>query len=66
MSANHGNTPAAWTAVVIALLGFLVGGVGLMLDPASWVVFWVGVGLVVAAGVVFIVMDKLGLHGTSH
>ncbi|HTW15199.1 MAG TPA: HGxxPAAW family protein [Nocardioides sp.] len=66
MSANHGNTPAAWTAVVIALLGFVVGGVGLMLDPASWVVFWVGVGLVVAAGVVFIVMDKLGLHGTSH
>lgn len=66
MSANHGNTPAAWTAVVIALLGFVVGGVGLMLDPASWVVFWVGVGLVVGAGVVFIVMDKLGLHGTSH
>jgi len=66
MSANHGNTPAAWTAVVIALLGFVVGGVGLMLDPASWVVFWVGVGLVVAAGVVFIVMDKLGLHGASH
>lgn len=66
MSANHGNTPAAWTAVVIALLGFLVGGIALMLDPASWVVFWVGVGLVGAAGVVFIVMDKLGLHETSH
>lgn len=66
MSANHGNTPAAWTAVVIALLGFLVGGIGLMLDPASWVVFYVGVGLVVAAGVVFVVMDKLGFHGTSH
>ena len=66
MSANHGNTPAAWTAVVIALLGFLVGGIGLMFDPAAWVVFWVGVGLVVAAGVVFVVMDKLGLHGSSH
>jgi hypothetical protein len=66
MSANHGNTPAAWTAVVIALLGFLVGGIALMLDPASWVVFWVGVGLVVVAGVVFVIMDKLGLHGTSH
>lgn len=66
MSANHGNTPAAWTAVVIALLGFLVGGVGMMLDPVSWPVFWVGAGLVVAAGVVFVVMDKLGLHGASH
>lgn len=62
MSAHHGNTPAAWTAVVIALLGFLVGGIGLMFSPASWPVFWVGVALVVGAGVVFVVMDKLGFH----
>ena len=26
MSDNHGNTPAAWTAVSVALLGFVVGG----------------------------------------
>jgi thiol:disulfide interchange protein len=62
MSAHHGNTPAAWTAVVLALLGFLVGGIGLMISPASWPVFWVGVALVVGAGVVFVVMDKLGFH----
>lgn len=60
---NHGNTPAAWTAVVVALLGFVVGGVGLMLDPVSFVVFWVGVAMVVGALVLFIVMDKMGLHG---
>lgn len=60
---NHGNTPAAWTAVVVALLGFVVGGVGLMLDPVSFVTFWVGVALVVGSLVVFVVMDKLGLHG---
>ena len=35
--------PAAWTAVVVALLGFVVGGIGLMLDPISLTVFWVGV-----------------------
>jgi hypothetical protein len=63
MSANHGNTPAAWTAVVLGLVGFIVGGVGLMLDPVSMTVFWVGVGLTVAAAVLFVVMDKLGLHG---
>jgi hypothetical protein len=63
MSANHGNTPAAWTAVVVGLAGFIVGGVGLMLDPVSMTVFWVGVGLTVAAAVLFLVMDKLGLHG---
>ena len=45
MSAHHGNTPAAWTAVVIGLLGFVVGGVGLMLDPVNMTIFWVGMGL---------------------
>ena len=63
MSANHGNTPAAWTAVVVGLVGFVVGGVGLMLDPISMTVFWVGVAITVAAAVVFVVMGKLGLHG---
>ncbi len=63
MSANHGNTPAAWTAVVVGLVGFIVGGVGLMFEPVRMPVFWVGVAITVAAGVVFIVMSKLGLHG---
>jgi hypothetical protein len=66
MSDNHGNTPAAWTAVVVGLLGFVVGGVGLMLDPVSMPVFWVGVAIVVAAGVVFLAMDKMGLHQSDH
>ena len=66
MSDNHGNTPAAWTAVVIGLVGFVVGGVGLMLDPISYVLFWIGVVIVVAAGVVFVAMDKAGLHQSSH
>lgn len=60
---NHGNTPAAWTAVVVALAGFVVGGVGLMFSPVSFVTFWIGVALVVGALVLFIVMDKLGFHG---
>jgi hypothetical protein len=62
MSDNHGNTPAAWTAVVVALAGFVVGGIGLMLQPVSWTVFYVGVALVVGAGVLFAVMAKMGLH----
>jgi hypothetical protein len=66
MSDNHGNTPAAWSAVVVALLGFLVGGVGLMLDPISYPVFWVGVALTVAAGLVYVVMAKMGLNSSSH
>ena len=66
MSDNHGNTPAAWTAVSVALLGFVVGGVGLLLDPVNWTVFWVGVALTVASLVVFAVMAKLGLHESAH
>lgn len=66
MSENHGNTPAAWTAVVVALVGFVVGGVGLMLDPVSYVVFWVGVALNVVAGVLFVVMARMGLHESGH
>ena len=41
--AHHGNTPAAWTGVTIILVGFTVGGIGLMVD--SWPMFWVGVAL---------------------
>lgn len=63
---QHGNTPAAWTAVVVALLGFVVGGVGLMLDPVEMVVFWIGVALVAVAGVLFLVMAKMGLHESPH
>lgn len=66
MSDNHGNTPAAWTAVFVALLGFVVGGVGLMLSPVSMPIFWIGVVIVVAAGVVFVAMDKMGLHTSDH
>ena len=62
MSDNHGNTPAAWTAVVVSLVGFVVGGVGLMLDPVSMPIFYVGVAIVVGAGVLFAVMAKMGLH----
>lgn len=61
MSDNHGNTPAAWTAVIIALAGFVVGGIGLMVDV--WAVFWVGVALAPVAIVVGYVMSRLG-YGT--
>ena len=65
MSAHHGNTPAAWTAVVVGLLGFVVGGVGLMLDPVNMTIFYVGLGLIAAAGVVFLVMDRMGMHDAA-
>jgi hypothetical protein len=63
MADNHGNTPAAWTAVSIALASFVVGGVGLMAD--SMVVFWIGVALTPLALLVGYVMARMGYH-TGH
>lgn len=59
MAANHGSTPAAWTAVTVCLVGFLVGGIGLVVE--SWSTFWVGVALLVASGIVGKVMQALGM-----
>jgi hypothetical protein len=57
--AHHGNTPAAWTAVTIILIGFVVGGVGLVIG--SWVTFWIGVVLCPLALIVGKVMQRMGL-----
>ena len=56
---DHGSTPAAWTAVVIITLAFIVGTVAIIL--ANWTWFWVGVGLVVVGAVVGKVMQSMGL-----
>ncbi len=66
MSDNHGNTPAAWTGVTVAMLGFVVGGAGLMFDPVNMTLFWVGCVLGVAAILVFAVMAKMGLNSSDH
>jgi hypothetical protein len=63
MADNHGNTPAAWTAVTIALASFLVGGIGLIAD--SMVVCWLGVALAPIALLVGYIMARMGYH-TSH
>ena len=60
MADNHGNTPAAWTAVTVALAGFVVGGIGLMVD--SMAIFWLGVALAPVAIVVGYVMARMGYH----
>jgi hypothetical protein len=66
MSENHGNTPAAWAAVAVAMLGFVVGGIGLMFDPVNLTLFWVGVAIGVASLIVFLVMVKMGFHTPGH
>jgi hypothetical protein len=59
MSDNHGNTPAAWTAVAVGLLGFIVGGIGLMVG--SMLMFWIGVALAPLALIIGKIMSLMGL-----
>ncbi|WP_435769416.1 HGxxPAAW family protein [Nocardioides sp. SYSU DS0651] len=66
MADNHGNTPAAWTAVLVALVGFVVGAIGMSTSPLNWALFWIGCALVVGSAVVFAVLAKLGLHSSGH
>lgn len=62
--AHHGNTPAAWTGVVLVLIGFAVSGFGIVLD--NWLIFWIGVLFAPIAGVVVKVMQKMGLGSETH
>jgi len=60
---NHGQTPAAWAAVIIATLGFLVGAVAVVMS-LIWL-FWVSVAVVVLAGIVGWVLKAMGFGQSS-
>lgn len=62
MSASHGNTPAAWTAVSIMFVGFLLAGLALPFE-LPWL-FFVGLGVVVIGAVVGKVMSMMGMGST--
>ena len=61
---SHGSSPAAWTAVLVCLLGITVAGLALIPDP-NWTIFWVGVGITLLSGVIGRVMAAAGL-GLDH
>ena len=57
---DHGNTPAAWTAVIIMIIGFTVGAIAVIL--LNWPLFWIGgVGVVVLGAIVGKVMQMMGM-----
>ncbi|MFI5426017.1 HGxxPAAW family protein [Aeromicrobium sp. UC242_57] len=56
----HGSSPAAWTAVIMCLVGITIGGVALIPDP-NWLLFIIGSVLAVAAGPVGWIMAAAGL-----
>ncbi|HET9381728.1 MAG TPA: HGxxPAAW family protein [Streptomyces sp.] len=56
---SHGHTPAAWTGVIIAFIGFCVAGAFMVMAvPAG---FWAGMVVVLIGGVIGGLMSKGGL-----
>ncbi|MBI5161782.1 MAG: hypothetical protein HY996_10285 [Micrococcales bacterium] len=55
---GHGNSPAAWTAVIIMLVAFAIGTVAFWF-AIVWLV-WASAALVVVGAIVGVVLSKLG------
>ena len=66
MAAGHGNTPAAWTAVAVAMVGFVVGSVALLQVPTQVTLLWIGLIVATLAFPLFLVLSKLGFHSSEH
>ena len=62
MSDSHGHTPAAWTAVTIMFVGFLISGLALVF-ALEWL-FFVGLVVVALGAVVGKVMQMMGMGNT--
>ncbi|MCQ4081480.1 hypothetical protein NGB36_12935 [Streptomyces sp. RB6PN25] len=56
---HHGHTPAAWTGVTIAFIGFCISSVFVV--AAEPVGFWAGLVVVALGGIVGMVMRQMGL-----
>ncbi|MFI6501589.1 HGxxPAAW family protein [Nonomuraea typhae] len=52
---NHAGRPSSWLAVAVAFAGFVVAGFGMPLE--SWLMIWIGIGLVVVGAVLALVFD---------
>jgi len=55
---GHGHSPAAWTAVVIMLIGFAIGTVAFFMDLP--VVVWLAAALILVGWLVGGIMAKVG------
>jgi hypothetical protein len=58
-AAAHGHTPAAWTGVTIAFIGFTISGVAMIIPNVLLV--WGGLVVVLLAGVVGKAMSIAGM-----
>ncbi|MBC7725652.1 MAG: hypothetical protein H7146_13065 [Burkholderiaceae bacterium] len=55
---GHGNSPAAWTSVIIMLVAFTIGTIAFFFELAP--VVWASVGLLVIGLIVGLVLARMG------
>lgn len=55
---DHGSTPAAWTAVALITLAFVIGTLAIILG--NWPLFWGAVALVVVGAITGKVLAMMG------
>jgi hypothetical protein len=60
----HGSSPAAWTAVLIALVGITLGGIALIPRP-NWTLFWISVVITFASLLVGRLMSAAGMGASD-
>jgi hypothetical protein len=60
---SHGNTPAAWTAVLLCIAGFLLGGAGLVTGQYALAI--VGGAVAVVSPLVGKVLQVMGLGAAA-
>ncbi len=65
IKAGHGNTPAAWSAVGLILVGFVVWAIGMVTGP-NWVLVGIGVAILPLSVAVGWAMGRAGLGSTPH
>ncbi len=55
---GHGDSPAAWTAVIVMLIGFAIGTAAFSMNLV-WLV-WAGVGVMVVGALLGWILAKAG------
>lgn len=55
---GHGNTPAAWTCVLIMMAGGLISSIGYIIASVPW--FCIGLGVMVVGLLVGFILRKAG------
>lgn len=62
MSANHGSTPAAWTAVGVAMVGAIIASIASLRVQINVPLMIIGLVIAVLALPVFWIMARMGLN----